>query len=468
MNKQQEIKIAKNIFAMTYGQLQDLYDKYESPDIMSDVMQELKRFSKLVTNETILKNDKEWWKIWKNDLNPTDIQDELLDAIAHKVFLNSLKVISGILEVKEKFDDLQVENINFANMTIDQINQLIEQCKKIAKKFKFVEKNKPKLIAFLEKMKTNSSDLDSRYRGDERYETIVKNKAVKKLLDDLKKTLQEVIDELNNSEEYKLEAPAITPRVKKSSLIKEAKVPQEGYAKALQKLIEDAKTAISTGNYRQESNDNSFENNLNDKFRRIDGNNVDFPQTLNLINDFVDPTKIGNQIKEIEANKATNDVLNALEIKEEPSGAKIDDLADKKSKYKDVVFEPSRVQGVATKISDEFNTEIFDSIRGKKFSEFYQHIDQYIKNKQKMIALFKNKIIPTFNNGFTVSNNGWFDNLANYCVNKLKEIKNKFIQELNNIDLSTVDTSIHLRTVKSYDSKKESFLAMKIAKSLMK
>ena len=55
MNKQQEIKIAKNIFAMTYGQLQELYEKYESPDIMDDIMQDLKRFSKLVTNETVLK-----------------------------------------------------------------------------------------------------------------------------------------------------------------------------------------------------------------------------------------------------------------------------------------------------------------------------------------------------------------------------------------------------------------------------
>jgi hypothetical protein len=86
-------------------------------------------------------------------------------------------------------------------------------------------------------MKKNIDGLNSLYGKDEKYEGIINNKAVDKLLDSIKDEINRALNVLENDEEYQLEDMAsvsvpATPRVHEANE-KVAAMPAGGYKKAL-------------------------------------------------------------------------------------------------------------------------------------------------------------------------------------------------------------------------------------------
>lgn len=483
MNKKQEIKIAKNIFAMTYEELENLYSKYQEPDVFQDIMQQFKRFSKLIQKETVLKNNKNWWKIWKDDFDPEEIEDELLDAIAHKVFLKALKTISYIVEIKQKLDNFLSDSAHFSfdTKTREQIEKMLSILKDLSEKIKYVERNKDKVKESLTKMRSNINKLEENYKDDEKYNGVIDNKVVKKLMTNFKKTISDTSKQLD-SNQYKLQTPAVSPRIYKSSSLKKADAPAEGYKKALQNLINQANIALSSGNYKKENSEsnttdvNTTERNTNtstggnfkDKLTQMEGEFVDLTQTSSMIQNFInkdEPFKA--PLKNIIGDVSSNMVEALGDITRQSDDTKLRTVRDKFDKYVNFAFSNHNIDRVAGGFKTELDNSVFKHLKSQKYAEFYNGINNLIRGGLK--DYFKNNIIPDINKGFTLtkSNNDWFNNAARIYFNQLKNIKNKFVQEVEKYDPNSQPDEISLRVVKASDKKQISNIAMKIAKSLI-
>jgi prefoldin subunit 5 len=66
---------------------------------------------------------------------------------------------------------------------------MLSTLKDLSKKIKYVEKNKDKVQNNLKKMKKNIGNLSFLYKDDEKYNGVVNNKAVQKLLGDLAQSI---------------------------------------------------------------------------------------------------------------------------------------------------------------------------------------------------------------------------------------------------------------------------------------